>query len=209
VETRRGLDGILPPLPTTLTPGAYVPLSLTVTNAGQDAMVEIRTTLPAGGSYLAAAPAPASPAGPVVWRFPLAAGARQVLHLALRAPLAEGTHTVSTEIGTVVGGTFAPYGTPHSLALTVVAASAQLPAVQARIAALVVANKDRAARDKAAGDVSEATKAIAAGRWSDAIEALIDAIGWLTRIESADTAAARLALDQALKEAQWRWASAQ
>ncbi len=204
-----GLGWVLPAIPASYTPGAYVPVVMTVANAGQDVTAEVRTLLPAGAVFIAAHPAAVSTTNPIVWRFPLAAGGEQTLHLALSAPTAEGTYPISTEIGTVRNGVYTPYLTQQTLSITVVSATGRLPAVQSQILALAVSTNERTDRDKAAADVVAAQAAIAAGQWAEAIDELLSAIDWLTRITSIDVSAQRLALDAALKEAQWRWAESQ
>jgi hypothetical protein len=72
-----------------------------------------------------------------------------------------------------------------------------------------VAPNERTPRDKAAADTGAAHAAVAAGRWAEAIDKLLSAIDWLTRITSVDVSARRLDLDAALQEAQWRWAEGQ
>lgn len=204
-----GLGWVLPPLPASYTPGAYVPLTMTIANAGQDVTAEVRTTLPAGAVFIAADPAAVSTTNPIVWRFPLAAGAQRTLHLALSAPTAEGTRQISTEIGTVRNGVYTPYLAQQTLSISVVSATGSLPAIQSQILALAVSTNERTDRDKAAADTAAAQAAITAGRWAEAIDELLSAIDWLTRITSIDVSGERLALDAALKEAQWRWAESQ
>jgi hypothetical protein len=205
-QVDRGLAWVLPALPASYTPGAYVPVAMTIANAGQDVTAEVRATLPAGAAFIAADPPATSTANPVVWRFALAAGSQRTLRLALAAPTTEGTHLLSTEIGTVREGVYTPYLANQTLGLSVVSAASRLPAIQSQILALAVAPNERTPRDKAAADTGAAHAAMAAGRWAEAIDKLLSAIDWLTRITSVDVSARRLELDAALQEAQWRWA---
>lgn len=204
-----GLGWVLPPLLPSYTPGAYVPVVMTVANAGQDVTVEVRTTLPTGAVFIAADPPAVSSTNPIVWRFPLATGAQRTLHLALSAPTAEGAHQITTEIGTVRNGVYAAHVTQQMLSIAVVSATGRLPAVQSQILALAVSTNEQTDRDKAAADTAAAQAAITADQWAVAIDELLSAIDWLTRITSIDVSAQRLALDSALKEAQWRWAESQ
>lgn len=204
-----GLTWVLPTLPASYTPGAYVPVAMTIVNAGQDVTAEVRTTLPAGAAFIAADPMAVSTTNPIVWRFALAAASERTLRLALSAPTAEGTHPISTEIGSVRDGVYTPYLTNQALSLSVVSAASRLPAIQSQIQALAVTSNERTSRDKAAADTGAAQAAMAERQWAQAIDKLLSAVDWLTRITSTDVSAQRLALDAALKEAQWRWAESQ
>ena len=210
-EANQGFNWLEPALPGTLGSGAYLPLTLVIKNEGVTADVEVHTTLPAGASYVAAEPDPATtPTGQLVkWDFNLAAGAQKVLTLSLRAPMAAGTYPIVTEVGTVKNGVYTAYGAPQTTNLTVTAASSGLATIKSQVKALKVNVFEWLKRDVAAMDIDLAQAAIKAGHWEDAIDHFVDAINALNSISSASTSAIRLELDQALKEVEWRWAVTQ
>lgn len=215
-QAANALYALLPEEAGPHTLGAYVPLFLVVKNpAPLPVDAEVRSTLPPGSTYLAALPSGSvenDPVPRIVWRFPLAASAEQALSLTLRAPMEAGDYTIASEVGVYSADNFVAAGPAQSLSLEVAEAAARLADVEAELRALAVAKRDRHGRDRAAAGVAQARTAIGKNRWDDAIAGLLDAVGHLLELTSADpakTAALRLSLGRALREAAWRWSQAQ
>jgi len=203
------LDGALafvtPAVPTTVTGGAYVPLSVTIENDEPVAVnVDVTATLPAGFTLEAGAPPAIVTGSTVTWHVALPANGKQTLELAVRAPTASGSYSIALALTQIYGSTSVPDGTA-TIPVVVSGLDGGLPAVIAQLQALSLTAADNAARNLAVSSLQTASTAIAAARWDDAIGALVAADAKIGAINAVDTKAYQAAVDNVMKEVEERW----
>ena len=207
------LQYLLPAQPSTLTPGALLPVKTTVANQGPATGVQVSMTLPAAAAAIGFSPTATVDAGAstgtIGWTFDLAVQHTQELFLTLRVPPASGSYALQTRVSTVSNGAATPYGQALPLNFTVVTAAQSHADARAALLALPLASKkDQQARDKLLKDLSAAMTAFdlhSAKGYEDAIARLAGVVDGLGKLSTTDTTAVRLGLDRILKEAQWRW----
>jgi sugar lactone lactonase YvrE len=204
------LDGALafvtPAVPTTVSGGAYIPLSVTLENNEAVAVnVDVTATLPAGFALAAGAPPAIVSGSTVTWHVALPANGKQDLEFAVRAPTASGSYSIALALNQIYGSTSVPDGTA-TIPVVVSGLDAGLPALIAQLQALSLSSGgDRSARDGTVANLQAASAAISTASWDNAVDALVNAVAKLDSINAVDTRPYQAAIDNVMKEVEERW----
>jgi hypothetical protein len=212
-----GLQYVLPPQSTSLTPGAVLPVKTTVTNLAKAVDATVTAQLPQGAAVLGSDPSGTFnvDANSIAWTFNLGESQSQDWLLTLRVPAAPGDYTLQTQVATTRNNKTAPYGDALQQTFQVTDAAQTGVQVQQALKALAVStNKDAKSRDAVLSLVQSALTHLSqnsAAGYEAAVGELVSAIDRLSTIASAPAADLRTiheGVDRMLKEAEWRWAQA-
>jgi hypothetical protein len=212
-ELGASLQYALPAQPSTLTPGAVLPIKTNVVNQAQAVNVDVKSTLPSGAGYLGSSPTGTlnNTGDTIDWAFNLPASQTQTLLLTLRAPGTAGDGTMQTTVSTINGGVTTPYGNPITLPFTVAAAAKTSSDAIATLQALNLTQaSDTKLRSTLVSQMQSAMTSFQQGTqagYDAAISQWINVVGQLSSF-SVDTSTIHLGIDRLIKEAQWRWSTA-
>jgi len=147
--------------------------------------------------------------GRQVWSFTLDSGATTKLDIGLRLPAVSGSYVASLTIDSIRSGVISPYASLDS-AFSVESADTVVPRLVSELGALAITqNGERFHRITAVSKILAASSLLAADRYEEAIEKLLEAAARLAKITSVDVRAYRVQVDRLLQEAQGRWFLAQ
>jgi hypothetical protein len=203
--TQAALGWLAPDLPATDDAGGYTVVRTRITNLGLAVDTRVTLTLPAGATLLTTSPAAALDAnGRPVWTVTLDSGQTADLEASIRLPLAAGNYAVQAAVETTRNGQTTLYNTTN-LSFAVTDAATVSGQVVAGLQGLTLASAEKQSRDRAVAHVQSAQTKLAAARYEDAIDELLEAVEDLMKITSVDTSAQRLQIDRMLDEAGYRW----
>lgn len=199
------LGWVAPDLPATADAGGYTIVRTRITSLALAVDARVTLTLPAGAVLLTTAPGAALDAsGRPVWTVTLDSGSSADLEASIRLPLAAGTYAVQAAVESIRNGQAKPYNS-YNLTLAVTDAATVSGEIVADLQGLTLSIAERQQRDRAVQHVQSAQTKLAAGRYEDAIDELLEAVEDLMKITSVDISAERLGIDRMLDEAGYRW----
>lgn len=200
------IDQVVPAPPAVSSAGAYLPLTIAVTNREPVAVdLKLEATLPAGFTVASGAP-PAIVAGNLLtWTLTVPTGQTSAIDWAVRVGSTAGAQEILVAVSQTYGTTTVPL-TTLPLLVSVRIADQSLAAAITELQALSLAsNADRNLRDRAVTEIQDAQAKLAQSRFEDAIAALVAAGEDLDAISGADLSATRQTVGVAMQEIQRRW----
>jgi hypothetical protein len=205
-----GIGWVVPEPAAVFAARSYTVLRGRIIDVGATADLRATFTPPVGAPVLATAPAAVPDAGGrPIWRFTLDSGATKNLDIGLRLPAVSGSYAANLTIDSIRNGVISPYASFDS-ALSVESAETIAPRLVSELGALAITqNGERSDRNVAVSKIQAASSSLAADRYEEAIEKLLEVAARLAKITSVDVRAYRVQVDRLLQEAQVRWFLAQ
>ena len=197
------IQALQPALPSAVPPLGYVPVLTTVQNQGVATTLNVVDLLPQGATDVDASPTPSS-SNPLSWTAPLAINQSLTFQAGITVPNTPGNYLVTSDVGTLSGGSLTPYGS-YTYSLSVRDTAGLEQQLTGELAALTPAHDDDKQRiQDAQHEYQEALNLAQTQDWSDAIGELLEASEDLESLGTPATTA-RLDLDHLIQALELQW----